>query len=564
MDEKKGSTIVSEEYADLIEYYLNNPKSLNQYVGADIHYMNEAFAIVHLPVSLITESAISTFGYNAIPKLYGVTSEASLQASGVYKLSQSLDLRGRGVLIGIIDSGIDYTNPVFKKSDGSTKIISIWDQTLTTGATPFGPEFGSEYNSDQINQALASQNPLGIVPSVDEIGHGTMLSAIAVGNEVPEQGFAGVAPESDLIIVKLRTAKKYLRDFYAVKKDVPCYQENHIMWGIQYCSELARKLNRPIVILTGMGTSQGSHKGYEPLPTLLSIIGDYPNTVAVVPVGNEGNRKRHYHGGSKMSNGYNTVELNVGETDEGFSMELWGDAPGIYTIDILSPSGEYISKLPLSLRLSKEISFIFEQTKIYIDYQLSQTPTGEQLILMRFKNVSAGIWKFNVYSQSTITGDFDIWLPMGNMISYNTFFTTSDNDITLLTPGAAVLPIVVTAYNVANNSLYLDASRGYNRDNVVKPELAAPGVNYIAPNQNKEYVAYTGSSVAAAHTAGIVAMILEWGVVRGNAPGLDTIEVKNYLIRSTIKPKDLTFPNRDWGYGIINVYNVFDILKRTL
>ncbi|HEX3022402.1 MAG TPA: S8 family serine peptidase, partial [Lachnospiraceae bacterium] len=158
---------------------------------------------------------------------------------------------------------------------------------------------------------------------------------------------------------------------------------------------------------------------------------------------------------------------------------------------------------------------------------------------------------------------FDIWLPMGNMITSDTYFTVPDNYMTLLSPGTAVVPIVLTAYDIANDSLYIEASRGYNGDNVIKPELAAPGVNYIAPNQNKEFVAFSGSSVAAAHTAGIVAMILEWGVVRGNEPNLDTIEVKNYLIRSSVKSPNVTYPNREWGYGIINIYKVFDVLKRT-
>jgi subtilisin family serine protease len=526
--------------------------------------MNEAFAIVHIPLSQFTEKAIPTFGYNAIPKLYGLTNDKSLEASGVSKLRviENFNLRGNGVLIGIIDTGIDYMNPIFMKQNGSTKILSLWDQTIDTGTAPTEAGFGSEYNSQQINQALISQNPYEIVPSIDEIGHGTMLAGVAAGNEVPEKDFAGVVPESELVIVKLRQSKKYLRDFFVIPDDIPSYQGNHIMWGVQYCLQMARKLNKPIVILTGVGSSQGTHKGYAPLPTLMSIVGDYPNTAVVLPVGNEGNMKRHFHGNIDSTMGYTTVELKVGEADKGFSMELWGDLYGVYTIDILSPNGEYISKLLGGLQFNKEIEFLFEGTKISIDYQLSDTPTGEQLILMRFRNVSAGIWKFNVYSQNNISVDFDIWLPMGNMISKETYFISADNYVTLLAPGTAALPITITAYDITNNSLYLNASRGYNRDNIVKPELAAPGVNYIAPNQNKEFVAYTGSSVAAAHAAGIVAMILEWGVVKGNETSLDTIEVKNYLIRGSIKMPGLTYPNRDWGYGMINAFNVFDILRR--
>ncbi len=553
----------NEDYADLIVFYLNNPALLNSYKDAYIRYMNEAFAIIHVPVSQITQKAISLFGYTAIPKLYGLTSEESLRASGVLSLRgmPGFDLQGSGVLIGIIDTGIDYTNPVFIKSNGTSKVLSIWDQTIAAGTTPPGADFGSEYNNQQINQALASEDPFEIVPSIDEIGHGTMLAGVAAGNKVPGAGFAGVAPESDLIIVKLRQAKDYLKDFFIVPKDIPCYQENHIMWGVQYCTQLARSLNRPIVILTGMGTSQGSHNGYAPLPTLLSIIGDYPNTAVVVPAGNEGILRRHYHNNINDASGFCSVELNVAENEDGFSMEFWGDAFGIYAIDILSPGGEFIPRISAAIRLSREISFIFEGTRIYIDFQLAQTPTGEPLILIRFQNITPGTWKFNVYNLTNVPCDIDIWLPMGNMITSGTYFINADDNVTLLEPGTAALPITITAYDIANNNLYINAGRGYTRDGTIKPELAAPGVNYIAPNQNKEFVPYTGTGVAAAHTAGIVAMIFEWAVIKGNRPGLDTIKIKNYLVRGAIRDRKLTYPNRSWGYGIINVNSVFEVLK---
>jgi hypothetical protein len=150
---------------------------------------------------------------------------------------------------------------------------------------------------------------------------------------------------------------------------------------------------------------------------------------------------------------------------------------------------------------------------------------------------------------------------MGNIISEETRFLQPDIYTTILTPGDAVVPITMTAYNPINNALYINASRGFTRANTVKPDLAAPGVNYIAPNQNKEFINYTGTGVATAHTAGIIAMILEWGVIRGNQPGIDTVEIKNYLYRGAKRNESTTYPNRDWGYGIIDIYNVFSVLR---
>jgi subtilisin family serine protease len=526
--------------------------------------MDDTFAIVHISVSQFTNQSITRYGYYAIPNLYGLTSEASLDASGVFELRRipNFNLRGQGVLVGIIDTGIDYDNPVFLNADGTTKILSIWDQNIQSEeGAPFNTNFGTEYLKEQINQALLSDNPLNIVPSTDENGHGTMMAAIAAGTEVDEENFYGVAPDSELVIVKLRPAKEYLKKFFFIPQEALCYQENSIMWGLLYCVSRARQENRPIVICLGMGSSQTSHNGGTPLGSLMSTLGDFPRVVMVTSVGNEGNLGRHYYGLIDPVIGYNTVELNVSENDKGLSMFFWGDAPGIYTLDILSPSGEYIPRIASGLRVFREISFIFEQTVIYIDILTVETETGDQFILLRFNNVSPGIWRFNVYGQGDLLSGFHIWLPMGDMITRGTYFVQPDIYTTVLSPSTAVVPISVTAYNPVNGTLYINASRGYTRSNSIKPDFGAPGVNYVAPALNGQFIPYNGTGVAASHTAGISALILEWGVVRGNQPTLDTIEIKKYLIRGAERSNILTYPNRDWGYGMLDVFNVFDILR---
>lgn len=555
--------MVEEDFADLIVYYLDTPRKLEKYKGSVIHYINEAFAVVHIPVSQINTKTVNTFGYSVMPKLYGLSSEVSLEASGVDRIrnTPSLNLRGEGVLIGIIDTGIDYTNPVFTKKDGTTKIVSIWDQNINTGNPPYNAPYGTEYNAELINQALASANPAELVPSIDENGHGTMMAAVAAGNENPQANFDGVAPDSDLIIVKLRQAKKYLRDFYFIPEDVLCFQENHIMWGVQYCFQKAKDLKRPLVICLGLGTSQGPHDGNTSLSILLNIVGDFPSIGVVTGGGNEGNKRRHFYNTSPPSTENVPVELIVGEKDKNFSMELWGSSPGIYSVDILSPGGEYIPRIAPSLRVNRILSFIYEPTTIYIDYLMTESLTGDQLILMRFNNATPGTWKFNVYAKGNLPTTFHIWLPAGNMISDESYFVQSNNYTTISTPGNATVPITITAYNPVSNTLYSNSSRGYTRSNLVKPNLAAPGVNYVAPNNNKQFINYSGTSVASAHTAGIVAMILEWGVVKGNNPTMDSIEIKNYLIAGAKRSPNETYPNRDWGFGILDIYNVFSALR---
>ena len=554
--------IISNEYFDLIIEYRSNPRIIGLFEEGTVHIIDDIFAILHVPVAQFYEMYPS-IRFSELPVLYGLTDEASLDASRVFEVRDNpvFNLRGEGVIIGIIDTGIDYTNPLFIKTDGSTKILSIWDQSILTGPSPMNANFGTIYSKEQINQALSSDNPLETVPSIDENGHGTMMAGIAVGNDVDEEKFFGVAPDADLVVVKLRQAKQSIRDFFFIPEGINCFQENHVMWASQYCINMARSLNRPIVLCMGLGSSQGSHSGRSPLNLLLNRFGDLPNTVVVVPIGNEGNMGRHYYGTISPDVGSNTVELNIGENDSSFTMELWGDPPGIYSIDILSPSGEYIPRIPAGIVVNRVISFVFESTIIYINYQTIEAQTGNQLIFFRFENATPGIWRFNVYGQGDLSKGFHIWLPMGEFISRETYFIQANIFTTVLSPGTSEVPISVTTYNPVNNNLYVNSSRGYTNENDIKPEIAAPGVNYLAPTLDHSFAAFTGTSVSAAHTAGVAALILEWGTVRENDPGMDSGEIKNHLIRGAVRRSNLTYPNRDWGYGILDILNVFQNMR---
>jgi len=554
--------IIGDEVFDLIIEYRTYPQLITLFDNANLHVMNEFYAILYVPINQFNEN-LSAVRYSEIPLLYGLTDETSLEASRVLDVrnTAALNLRGEGVIIAIIDTGIDYTNPIFQRPDGTSKILYIWDQTINTGPSPPDANFGTIFTREQINQALASNDPLSVVPSMDENGHGTMLAGIAAGNDVEEEGFYGVAPDADLLIVKLRQAKQPARNFFLIPDNVVCFQENHIMWAVQYCNDVARQLNKPLVICLGIGSSQGPHMGRTPLGVMINLIADLPDRAIIVSAGNEGNLGRHYYGVIDPSIGSNTVELNVDESDTGFSMELWGDTPGIYSIDILSPSGEYIPRIPPALRVNRVISFIFEKTMLYVNYHTIESETGDQLILIRFENASPGIWRFNVYGHGDLATGFHMWLPMGNFISRNTYFIQPNIYTTVLSPGTTSYAITVTSYNPANNNLYVNSSRGYTRDNFVKPEIAAPGVNYLAPTLNRTFEHFSGTSVSAAHTAGVAALMLEWGTVRGNNPGMDSNVLKNFLIRGARRRTNLVYPNRDWGYGILDIFSVFENMR---
>lgn len=565
MTEEERASIISEDYVDWIIDYRNNPEILDLFENSFIHILSDDFAIIHTPANTLNINRVSMFGYYTIPFMYGLVSEVSLQASRVnlVRTIPTLNLRGQGILVACIDTGIDYTNPVFMRPDGTTKIRAIWDQTIQSpDGYPYNTFFGTEYRSEQINAALASENPLDIVPSIDENGHGTMLAGVVAGNTVASEGFSGVVPDAELVIVKLKPAKNVMKNFFGIPEDVLCYQENSVMWGINYCLKLSRELGQPIVICIGIGSSQGAHEGLSPLGFYITVLSNFPNLVIVTSAGNEGSLGRHYRGIIEPGIGYDTIELNVGELDKGFFMELWGDSPGVYSIDILSPSGEYIPRITTSLILDRVISFIFEDTIIYVHYHTAESDTGDQLILLRFRNAAEGIWRFNVYGQGDLARGFHVWLPMDRMISEQTYFLQPDIYTTILEPGNVANAITVTAYNPTGGNLFAHNSRGFTRNNRPKPDFAAPGVNYIAPNLDKGFTTYSGTGVSAAHTTGIVAMLLEWGTIKGNYPNMNTIEAKKFLIRGARRSSSLVYPNRDWGYGILDIFNTFDILRQ--
>lgn len=567
MTQEDKYKIISDDYFDLILRYNGNPASLDKYSEYSVQIMNSFYAVIYVPAQQISQSTLAGFGYSSVPHVFTLTSEQSLEASGVMKLRRApaFDLRGKGVIFGLVDTGIDYTNPVFCHTDGTTKIMSIWDQTIDSvdqyPKLMFPVYYGTEYTAEQINQALQSGNPLQLVPTTDDNGHGTMLAGIAAGSEDNSNGFSGVAPEADLIVVKLKETKGRIKDYYFIPPDVLCYQENDVMWGLRYIVDTARSLERPVALCIALGTSQGGHDNSGALNTLVSIIGDFPGIAVTVSAGNEGNSRRHFYHTLDPSEPPVAVEMNVGENEKGFSMEFWGVPPIIYTFDILSPGGEYIPRISESLTSNREIGFFFEKTKIFLDYNMVEAETGKQEVLLRFQNPTPGLWKFMVYGRGDLKGEFHLWLPSDGFITKETYFINSNPYTTITSPGNSIVPITVTAYNSGNETLYADAGRGYSTSNILNPDLAAPGVNLQCPDLKHGFTSITGTGAAAAHAAGITALLLEWSIVNGNYPGWDTVGMKKFLIRGARRRASLEYPNRDWGYGIIDIYESFNNLR---
>lgn len=561
-----SNAIISEDYADfMFEYNGDQSAILNFFSGECIKFIDTRFAVGYMKIRNPDVTNMSSFFYSIFPRCFGLMDSSSMEASGIINVQRQpvLSLRGAGVLVGVIDTGIDYTNPLFQHEDGTTRIAGIWDQTIEAGAEKSFFDYGAAYTKEEINQALQAENPYDIVPSRDTNGHGTFLAGIAAGGEDTAEDFVGAAPEAELVVVKLKKAKKYLREYYEIPDTVEeVYQENDIMIGILYLLEIAAKLGRPISICIGVGTNSGNHAG-------LGFLDQYINTLAVTrgisisaPVGNEGNAKLHFSGEVNALEDYQVVELNVGENNPGFIMELWGKSLNTYAVGFETPGGEFVDRIPPRINAGDKIQFVLERSSIFINYRLVEDRFGDELIFIRFRDPTPGIWRIRVYAVGNTRRLYNIWLPINNFIAPDTYFLRPEPDVTLTGPGASEAAITVAAYNHYTQSLYLESGRGFTSDNRVKPDLTASGVDVVGPGLRKNYVTKSGTSVATAHVAGAAALLLEWSVKRDPLGALSGTQVKRYLLRGAKRNPNLEYPNNQWGYGILDLYNVFESITQ--
>lgn len=558
-----GEMILSESYADII--LPSYTGFLTDYKERGAQIFNNYYGMVHYPLEeeLFQNYYEYGFFYNTIPKLFTLLDLESLEASSILAVQNQpvLGLKGQDVLIGFIDTGIDYTHPAFRRPDGLSRIVGIWDQTLQTGQPPFDLNYGTAYSQEELNQALGMEDPFSLVPSRDENGHGTFLAGVAAGSALPQQSFSGAAPEALIAMVKLKPAKEYLKEIFYVTGSAPAYQSTDIMLGIRYLILLADALKKPLVICIGLGSNQGSHSGSSPLDSMLSVTDQYRGIHAVTAAGNEAGKAHHFYGTAANSGAYEAVEILVEPGTSGFCAELWGQPPEVYAVGFESPLGEVIQKLPPRISFSENISFILENTRIFVTSEIVQTVSGQQLIFIRFSDPTPGSWKIRVYTDSFNNGNYHIWLPITGFSDPNVRFLRPNPDTTLTVPSASVSTMTTAAYNAYDNSLFLNSSRGFTRTGQIKPDFAAPGVNVFGPNLRGGFTTATGTSVAAAITAGACAQMVEWGMRRTPPRIFNNSELKALFIRGADRSRQELYPNREWGYGTLNVYQVFSSLN---
>lgn len=561
--------ILSNDYFDIIKDF-TVPPAEPESSAADycIETITRDYGIIHVAREGLPLLDYVNYSYTLMPVLYTTvldgaavsgtaqqSYERSLEASGILTVQgPPLSLTGRGVLIGYIDTGIDYRNATFRYSNGDTRIAAIWDQSIQTGTPPEGFLYGSEYRTEDINLALQSSDPYSIVPSRDENGHGTAIAGTQA------------APEATIAMVKLKPAKPYLREFYRVREDALAYQETDVLMAIKYLDLLAASRNQPLAICFGLGTNMGDHSGTSVSSYYMNQISDKEGRVIVVAGGNEGNAGHHFYGELKSTP--ENAEIRVGENETGFMMELWGRNPDVFSISVKSPGGEVIPRVMPQKRFSGEYGFVFEKTRVSIDYILTERSAGDELVMIRFLNPTPGIWTIGVYGEvdpyigenAYIFGTYHIWLPIRGFISDDTYFLLPNPDVTITEPAYTEKVISLSTYQAENTSFYIDSGRGYSREGRIIPDLSAPGVGVLTAG-GEGRMRVTGSSMAAGITAGAAAQFLEWAVVQGNMPRIRAQDMKYYMIRGAVRDNRLTYPNRQWGYGRMNILGAFEAMR---
>lgn len=552
--DETGLGIAQTGLIEVIVKFHGDILEVGRQLGVDIELLTSNYAIASMDVTQLPAFyGFPEVEYVELPKNLTFFLQESLRISCITQVQSpsGFGLTGNGVIVGIIDSGIDFTHPDFINPDGSSRILFLWDQTVA-GNPPAGFRYGTEFPNERINEALASGAPFTIVPSLDVAGHGTAVAGVAAGNGRASGGtLRGTAPDAALIIVKLG---------HSANENFT--RSTEVMRAIKYIIEKATELNMPVSINLSYGTNNGSHDGTSLFETFINTMADQWKTVISVATGNEGAAGHHFSSRIAQRETLN-VEIAIGGDTDTLYMTLWKNFVDTFTFTLVSPSGR-IS--PVILPTQSLTSFTLDNVtvSVFIRQPTHYNPAHE--IYFRFQAADGGVipqglWQLSITGNQVVDGRFDIWLPTIEDVSEDISFLNPSLETTLTLPSTALNVISVGGYNATINTSADFSGRGYTRSNVyVKPDLVAPAVGIRTARTGGGYDVVTGTSFAAPFVTGSSALMMQWGIVRGNDPFLYGQRVKAFLQKGARRMPTLTYPNPIWGYGALCLNGSMDFL----
>ena len=516
-----------------------------QTVGARVEVLNENFASVVISPDKVEEFAsFFEIEFLQLPqRMFYILRESYGKAclTNIYT-PEPYNLTGKGVLLGIIDSGIDYMHPDFRNADGTTRIAYLWDQTIK-GNPPVGFSIGSQYTREQINEALlqpTTGEALMVVPSVDANGHGTAVAGVAGGNGTVSSGREeGVAPGAEFIIVKV-----------GLEQEDSFPRTLEVMRGIKYVIDKAQEANKPIAINIGFGMSQGGHDGRALLEIFINQMVARWKCNIIVGTGNQANQATHTQG-ILVEDEVREVQFVISPNQPFYAFNIWKSFIDTFEIKITGPTGEETDRISF---ISGNVFYSIGRTNVFVNFSEPSNINPDQQIAVYMEtqngSIDAGVWTLTLYGVSVIDGRYNIWGATEETTGGQTIFLQPSSDITLTIPSTSNTVISVAAFNPFTNQVAASSGRGFTRDIRVKPGLAAPGVGIITADTQGGYSPATGTSIAAAFVTGGAAILMEWGVVNGNYPSLYGDRLRIALIKNTRRLiKDIVYPNQLWGYG---------------
>lgn len=478
-------------------------------------------------------------------------------------------LNGSGVLVGIIDSGIDYLNSEFIREDDTTRVAYIWDQTIESSMDNKNSEnnkenkvlFGSEYTEADINKAIElkslGQDPYSVVPSKDTIGHGTNMASI-IGAKGEDYNVRGMLPKCQFGIVKLSEDQVYKEELKSNGiTDVPVYSSANIFMSINYIIKKAMELQKPIIILIPLGSTIGNHLGSSMLEKYIDNITSYRGLTIITGVGNQAAAELHTSGIIKDIGLSSTIELNIDTEMSNLNLNIWVRRPNRMSLSIISPSGQSSKNIPIQVINERVIKFIYEETEAFVRYVEPDELSGNEDIKIRFENIKPGIWKFLLRGEYILDGRYDAWLPMKEFLPKGVRFLKPDPSITLVNPSSSKGAISVGYFNQIDSSVVSESGKGFNENKKVKPDIVAGGIKQPVTNPGGNITLVSGSCVAAAIVAGVCGIMFEWGIVDGNDKSMTTQKLRAYLIAGARRRIGESYPNQTFGYGILDVEGVF-------
>lgn len=566
----------------MIEYSGEIDGNIKEAEGIYITLLNSEYAIVSIAADIIIkndqlgsfqdinhirsilETYVDTNKFNIIyvvpPQLYTLQEISAIDAAQVNLLqaNKPLNLNGNGVIVGIIDTGIDYLSEEFRDKNGKSRIISIWDQTIKNNNESTIVPFGSLYTREEINKAIevyeAGGNPYDIVPSKDINGHGTGMAGI-VGALGKNKDIKGIAPECEFVIVKL-SESAYTKKL--LNLEIPIFSLPTIFAAIEYLKKVLFKEKKPLVVLLPLGSNNGNHKGNNIFDSFIESVSNNVGIVIVTGSGNEADKDGHVSGRIVDKENIEVIDLLVQENQGYMSVEIWVDLPNIIDINLISPSGEETGFIRGAVNVQKTNTFVFEKTQTRISYYLPEEYTGEELISIYLGDITPGIWQIKLRLRSGEMARYNAWLWQSGITRPGTRFLPSDQYGTVTIPGDSDFVVTVAAYNQNNNNSLSYSGVSFREENINKIDLSAGGVNTITVGLNNSTQVISGTSLAAAIGAGACVLLFQWGIVQGNYPYMYSQSIKTFLRRGVNKRGKDIYPNPQWGYGIINFYKIFE------